>query len=187
MYTEVSRLLLASGQWRRLRRDNPRFNLMLGERNRLPFGRLGKVLPAPAPAGSGARLLPGPLRSVATAVPSSPRCPRGSPQPPATAAGTAGRAPAEPPPFGRRCPPAPLPALSLSPQLPVTVAPCPPAPCHCGSAASPASGAQTKLRHRGVSLQPPLDPRQGSLRALPTPASPRRVIPPVPPQTPSPS
>ncbi|XP_058690661.1 tubulin--tyrosine ligase isoform X4 [Poecile atricapillus] len=41
VYTEVSRLLLASGQWRRLRRDNPRFNLMLGERNRLPFGRLG--------------------------------------------------------------------------------------------------------------------------------------------------
>lgn len=42
VYAEVSRLLLASGQWRRLRKDNPRFNLMLGERNRLPFGRLGK-------------------------------------------------------------------------------------------------------------------------------------------------
>lgn len=41
VYAEVSRLLLASGQWRRLRKDNPRFNLMLGERNRLPFGRLG--------------------------------------------------------------------------------------------------------------------------------------------------
>ncbi|XP_076989820.1 tubulin--tyrosine ligase isoform X2 [Tamandua tetradactyla] len=41
VYAEVARLLLASGHWRRLRRDNPRFNLMLGERNRLPFGRLG--------------------------------------------------------------------------------------------------------------------------------------------------
>ncbi|KAK2507557.1 hypothetical protein MC885_015555 [Smutsia gigantea] len=41
IYAEVSRLLLATGHWRRLRRDNPRFNLMLGERNRLPFGRLG--------------------------------------------------------------------------------------------------------------------------------------------------
>ncbi|XP_058134042.1 tubulin--tyrosine ligase [Dasypus novemcinctus] len=41
VYAEVSRLLLASGHWKRLRRDNPRFNLMLGERNRLPFGRLG--------------------------------------------------------------------------------------------------------------------------------------------------
>ncbi|XP_028928021.1 tubulin--tyrosine ligase isoform X2 [Ornithorhynchus anatinus] len=41
VYAEVSRLLLATGQWRRLKRDNPRFNLMLGERNRLPFGRLG--------------------------------------------------------------------------------------------------------------------------------------------------
>ncbi|XP_037663617.1 tubulin--tyrosine ligase isoform X3 [Choloepus didactylus] len=41
VYAEVSRLLVASGHWRRLRRDNPRFNLMLGERNRLPFGRLG--------------------------------------------------------------------------------------------------------------------------------------------------
>ncbi|XP_019569556.2 tubulin--tyrosine ligase isoform X1 [Rhinolophus sinicus] len=41
VYAEVSRLLVASGHWKRLRRDNPRFNLMLGERNRLPFGRLG--------------------------------------------------------------------------------------------------------------------------------------------------
>nr|8CLE_F Chain F, Tubulin-Tyrosine Ligase [synthetic construct] len=41
VYAEVSRLLLATGQWKRLRKDNPRFNLMLGERNRLPFGRLG--------------------------------------------------------------------------------------------------------------------------------------------------
>uniref|UniRef100_A0A8I5N720 Tubulin--tyrosine ligase n=1 Tax=Papio anubis TaxID=9555 RepID=A0A8I5N720_PAPAN len=41
VYAEVSRLLLATGHWKRLRRDNPRFNLMLGERNRLPFGRLG--------------------------------------------------------------------------------------------------------------------------------------------------
>ncbi|XP_021019595.1 tubulin--tyrosine ligase-like [Mus caroli] len=39
VYVEVSRLLLATGYWKRL--DNPRFNLMLGERNRLPFGRLG--------------------------------------------------------------------------------------------------------------------------------------------------
>lgn len=42
VYAEVSRLLLATGYWKRLRRDNPRFNLMLGERNRLPFGRLGE-------------------------------------------------------------------------------------------------------------------------------------------------
>ncbi|KAM7172150.1 tubulin--tyrosine ligase isoform 5-T5 [Macrochelys suwanniensis] len=41
IYAEVSRILLSSGQWKRLKRDNPRFNLMLGERNRLPFGRLG--------------------------------------------------------------------------------------------------------------------------------------------------
>lgn len=45
VYAEVSRLLLANGQWKRLRKDNPRFNLMLGERNRLPFGRLGKGEP----------------------------------------------------------------------------------------------------------------------------------------------
>ncbi|KAL4693834.1 hypothetical protein H8959_013099 [Pygathrix nigripes] len=32
VYAEVSRLLLATGHWKRLRRDNPRFNLMLGER-----------------------------------------------------------------------------------------------------------------------------------------------------------
>ncbi|CAH2253131.1 tubulin--tyrosine ligase [Pelobates cultripes] len=41
VYAEVAKILLESGQWRRLKRDNPRFNLMLGERNRLPFGRLG--------------------------------------------------------------------------------------------------------------------------------------------------
>lgn len=41
IYAEVSKILLATGQWKRLKRDNPRFNLMLGERNRLPFGRLG--------------------------------------------------------------------------------------------------------------------------------------------------
>ncbi|XP_034081222.1 tubulin--tyrosine ligase [Gymnodraco acuticeps] len=41
VYAEVSKILLSSGQWKRLKRDNPRFNLMLGERNRLPFGRLG--------------------------------------------------------------------------------------------------------------------------------------------------
>lgn len=45
VYAEVSRLLLATGHWKRLRRDNPRFNLMLGERNRLPFGRLGEPFP----------------------------------------------------------------------------------------------------------------------------------------------
>lgn len=86
VYTEVSRLLLASGQWRRLRRDNPRFNLMLGERNRLPFGRLGKAPPRARPAaGTGAPRSP---RSMAAAVPARPRClppqgsvPRESPQP----------------------------------------------------------------------------------------------------------
>ncbi|XP_056423166.1 tubulin--tyrosine ligase [Hyla sarda] len=41
VYAEVSKILLATGQWKRLKKDNPRFNLMLGERNRLPFGRLG--------------------------------------------------------------------------------------------------------------------------------------------------
>nr|XP_060610453.1 tubulin--tyrosine ligase [Anolis sagrei ordinatus] len=41
VYAEVSKILLSTGQWKRLKRDNPRFNLMLGERNRLPFGRLG--------------------------------------------------------------------------------------------------------------------------------------------------
>ncbi|KAM4694797.1 tubulin--tyrosine ligase [Discoglossus pictus] len=41
VYAEVSKILLATGQWKKLKRDNPRFNLMLGERNRLPFGRLG--------------------------------------------------------------------------------------------------------------------------------------------------
>ncbi|XP_043840024.1 tubulin--tyrosine ligase [Dromiciops gliroides] len=41
VYAEVSKLLLSTGQWKRLKKDNPRFNLMLGERNRLPFGRLG--------------------------------------------------------------------------------------------------------------------------------------------------
>ncbi|XP_068615359.1 tubulin--tyrosine ligase-like [Brachionichthys hirsutus] len=41
VYAEVSKLLLSTGQWKKLKRDNPRFNLMLGERNRLPYGRLG--------------------------------------------------------------------------------------------------------------------------------------------------
>lgn len=41
VYAEISKILLATGHWKRLKRDNPRFNLMLGERNRLPFGRLG--------------------------------------------------------------------------------------------------------------------------------------------------
>ncbi|XP_075720581.1 tubulin--tyrosine ligase [Rhinoderma darwinii] len=41
VYAEVSKILLTTGQWKRLKKDNPRFNLMLGERNRLPFGRLG--------------------------------------------------------------------------------------------------------------------------------------------------
>lgn len=42
VYAEVSKILISTGHWKRLKRDNPRFNLMLGERNRLPFGRLGK-------------------------------------------------------------------------------------------------------------------------------------------------
>ncbi|NXJ81478.1 TTL ligase, partial [Trogon melanurus] len=41
VYAEVRGGLLASGQWRRLRRGGGRFNLMLGERNRLRGGRLG--------------------------------------------------------------------------------------------------------------------------------------------------
>lgn len=43
VYAEVSKILLSTGKWKRLKRDNPRFNLMLGERNRLPFGRLGEL------------------------------------------------------------------------------------------------------------------------------------------------
>lgn len=42
IYAEVAKILLSTGQWKRLKKDNPRFNLMLGERNKLPFGRLGK-------------------------------------------------------------------------------------------------------------------------------------------------
>ena len=42
VYAEISKILISTGHWKRLKRDNPRFNLMLGERNRLPFGRLGK-------------------------------------------------------------------------------------------------------------------------------------------------
>ncbi|KAF4090287.1 hypothetical protein AMELA_G00050180 [Ameiurus melas] len=38
---KFSRILISTGKWKRLKKDNPRFNLMLGERNRLPFGRLG--------------------------------------------------------------------------------------------------------------------------------------------------
>uniref|UniRef100_A0A1A8Q2E0 Tubulin--tyrosine ligase n=2 Tax=Nothobranchius TaxID=28779 RepID=A0A1A8Q2E0_9TELE len=41
IYAEVSKILLSTGKWKKLKKDNPRFNLMLGERNRLPFGRLG--------------------------------------------------------------------------------------------------------------------------------------------------
>ncbi|XP_078398801.1 tubulin--tyrosine ligase isoform X2 [Cetorhinus maximus] len=41
IYAEVGKVLISTGQWRRLKRDNPRFNLMLGERNKLPFGTLG--------------------------------------------------------------------------------------------------------------------------------------------------
>ncbi|KAG7279802.1 hypothetical protein CRUP_013712, partial [Coryphaenoides rupestris] len=41
VYAEVSKILQSTGHWKRLKRDNPRFNLILGERNRLPFGRLG--------------------------------------------------------------------------------------------------------------------------------------------------
>lgn len=42
VYAEISKILISTGHWKRLKKDNPRFNLMLGERNRLPFGRLGK-------------------------------------------------------------------------------------------------------------------------------------------------
>lgn len=74
VYAEVSRLLLASGQWRRLRRDNPRFNLMLGERNRLPFGRLGKgvVVPSMSSVSPPPGRVPPPPRSRALAAPLSP-------------------------------------------------------------------------------------------------------------------
>ncbi|CAM9885888.1 unnamed protein product [Lampetra fluviatilis] len=41
VYAAVAKLLQKSGHWKRLHRDSPRFNLMLGERNRLPYGRLG--------------------------------------------------------------------------------------------------------------------------------------------------
>lgn len=172
VYTEVSRLLLASGQWRRLRRDNPRFNLMLGERNRLPFGRLGKAPPRarPAAAGSGARRSPlplGPWRRLCPPVPGVPRrraaCPGGR------------RSLTEPPRFGRRCPPAPLPAPSLS--------------------LSPRLGGRPGLRRPNKARAPRGLRAAGSLRALLPPAgargilspSSRRVISPGPPQTPRPA
>uniref|UniRef100_H3CF07 Tubulin--tyrosine ligase n=1 Tax=Tetraodon nigroviridis TaxID=99883 RepID=H3CF07_TETNG len=41
VYAEISKILISTGHWKRLKKDNPRFNLMFGERNRLPFGRLG--------------------------------------------------------------------------------------------------------------------------------------------------
>ena len=39
---EVFWLLLATGHWKRLQWDNPRFSLMLEERNQLPFRRLDR-------------------------------------------------------------------------------------------------------------------------------------------------
>ncbi|XP_019625758.1 PREDICTED: tubulin--tyrosine ligase-like isoform X2 [Branchiostoma belcheri] len=41
VYGAVAELLVARGDWRCLPRDSARFHLMLGERNKLPFGRLG--------------------------------------------------------------------------------------------------------------------------------------------------
>ncbi|CAH1261354.1 TTL [Branchiostoma lanceolatum] len=41
VYGTVAELLVARGDWRGLPRDSARFHLMLGERNKLPFGRLG--------------------------------------------------------------------------------------------------------------------------------------------------
>uniref|UniRef100_UPI0035901AF7 tubulin--tyrosine ligase n=1 Tax=Myxine glutinosa TaxID=7769 RepID=UPI0035901AF7 len=41
VYAVVARLLQRTGHWKRLKRDSTRFNLMLGERNRLPYSRLG--------------------------------------------------------------------------------------------------------------------------------------------------
>lgn len=130
VYAEVSRLLLASGQWRRLRRDNPRFNLMLGERNRLPFGRLGKVPPRRQQGPAAPRSPSGPWLWLCPPLPGVPRRRAASPR------------------VGRRCPPAPLPghcrcprALSLSPGS-VAVPAAPRIP--------PASGPRTKLGPRGV-------------------------------------
>ncbi|KAI8487662.1 hypothetical protein Bbelb_346550 [Branchiostoma belcheri] len=42
VYGAVAELLVARGDWRCLPRDSARFHLMLGERNKLPFGRLGE-------------------------------------------------------------------------------------------------------------------------------------------------
>lgn len=114
VYAEVSRLLLASGQWRRLRRDNPRFNLMLGERNRLPFGRLGKDPPRPAPTrptptcspGPGLRLCPSRLGSSAEGW-GSPAARRGLPSLLRTRRPRVWRTPAESPAVWDGVPPGP--------------------------------------------------------------------------------
>ncbi|CAF91932.1 unnamed protein product, partial [Tetraodon nigroviridis] len=38
VYAEISKILISTGHWKRLKKDNPRFNLMFGERNRLLLG-----------------------------------------------------------------------------------------------------------------------------------------------------
>lgn len=120
VYAEVSRLLLASGQWRRLRRDNPRFNLMLGERNRLPFGRLGKGPPCSPPLPLPVPSLPGVPRPVAVPWLPVPSAARTKLRP----AGSVGSQP----PAGLSAGPDPFPELPEgdSPGAPLNT---PPSPC----------------------------------------------------------
>ena len=42
VYSEVARQLLEKGEWVLVSRNSLRFNLMLGDRNSLPYNRLGK-------------------------------------------------------------------------------------------------------------------------------------------------
>lgn len=45
VYNEVSRQLLRrDGEWSQVSRNSLRFNLMLGDRNSLPYNRLGEYL-----------------------------------------------------------------------------------------------------------------------------------------------
>lgn len=42
VYNEVVKQLLKTGYWGLVSRNSPRFNLMLGDRNGLPYNRMGE-------------------------------------------------------------------------------------------------------------------------------------------------
>lgn len=173
MYAEVSRLLLATGQWRRLRRDNPRFNLMLGERNRLPFGRLGKgprqpghsrleVGPDPSPylpadASCGCAL---PASGSLPGSPTAGRAPRKLPSPLRTRGLRAGCASAKYLAVWERAPPGPCHRASLW-QREMTVCW---APDHRDPAAAPACVVQNKGWGSGVPCSRVLPPGKAFCR-----------------------